>query len=84
MFHRIQYALFHIDTPSLDITLSEIIEILLSCLLVWKDVYENGNILFENENEILQNSGEYAQILDENLQNVLSPEKISKNCVEFC
>ena len=46
--------------------------------------YENLDITLSEIIEILRNSGKNPLKFDEKLQNLLSPKKINKNCIEFC
>ena len=46
--------------------------------------YENLDITLSEIIEILRNSGQNPLEFDEKLQNLLSPKKINKNCIEFC
>ena len=45
--------------------------------------YENLDITLSEIIEILRNSGKNWLKFDEKLQNLLSPKKINKNCIEF-
>ena len=45
--------------------------------------YENLDITLSEIIEILRNSGKKSAKFDEKLQNLLSPKKINKNCIEF-
>ena len=46
--------------------------------------YENLDITLSEIIEILRNSGKNWLKFNEKLQNLLSPKKINKNCIEFC
>ena len=45
--------------------------------------YENLGITLSEIIEILRNSGKNPLKFDEKLQNLPSPKKINKNCIEF-